>query len=185
MSLAYIKQIFLNLVDNFTNFFKYNPVIKGFVAIWFYFAGIHIYMYAVATLLILDVITGIYASYKNNLPFTSKALKQGLLEKLALYMILLLCAFTLEHVFKSIFGWQRFFVVFFVTVLITTYECVSICENILRINPQLFFLKSLIGISNKLNKSAIKFVEKKIDDAILPDDKTVVGDSIKLDEEKQ
>lgn len=159
MNYTYIKyllhKIFTALSDNM--------LVKAALSAWLFFAGIHIYLYAVGSLVVLDVVTGIYASIRNDKPFTSKYLKKGLLEKVALYLILMLAAFALEKVFKSIYPWDHFFVVFFVTVLITTYETVSVCENILIVNPNLVFLKSLITLSNKLNTSAIKYAEGKIE----------------------
>jgi len=92
-----------------------------------------------------------------------KTFKKRLLEKLALYLILLLAAFALESIFKSIFLWEKYVIVFFVTVLISTNEAVSIYENILEINPQLTLLKSLIALSKSSNKKAIEIAEKKIE----------------------
>ena len=69
----------------------------------------------------------------------------------------------MEAVLKSIFGWGSYFVVFLVTILITTYECVSICENILLINPKLTYLKSLNGLSNRMRDATIKYAEDKVD----------------------
>lgn len=165
MSYAYIKY----LLDRIFSFFD-NVVIKAIISIWLFFAGIHVYIYAVFALILLDVTTGIYASTKQGQKFTSEYLKKGLLEKLALYLILLIAAFCLETVFKSIYEWDKFFVVFFVTVLITTYETVSIFENIQVINPKLSFLTSLIKLSKSLNQSAIKYAEKKIQNVELPSD---------------
>ena len=55
-----------------------------------------------------------------------------------------------------------FFVIFFVTILISTYELVSIFENIFVINSKLSFLPYLINFSNKLNKKAISYSGGKI-----------------------
>lgn len=165
MNYPYIKY----LLDKIFNFFD-NVVIKAIISVWLFFSGIHSYIYAVFALIILDVATGIYASAKKGEKFTSEYLRKGLLEKLALYLILLVSAFFLEMVFKSIYEWEKFFVVFFVTVLITTYEIVSIFENVQAINPRLTFLTSLIKLSKSTHNSAIKYAEKKIKDAELPSD---------------
>jgi hypothetical protein len=61
------------------------------------------------------------------------------------------------------YNWDKFFVVFFVSTLISSYEAVSICENILRINPKLTFLNSLIRLSQRVSKTAIDSADKKID----------------------
>ena len=82
---------------------------------------------------------------------------------MALYLILMLVSFALEAVLKTIFHRESYFVVFFVTVLIATYECISVCENILAINPNLTFLKDIISVSERMQSQAIKIAEDKID----------------------
>ncbi|MBC7424971.1 MAG: phage holin family protein [Bacteroidia bacterium] len=175
MSLNYIKyllsEIFLSLKDNLA--------LKATVSCWLFFSGIHVYLYAVGALLVFDVITGIYASMLKGKKFTSRHLKKGLLEKLALYLILMLASFVMEAVLKSIFGWESYFVVFLVTILITTYECVSICENILQINPKLTYLKSLIGLSNRMRDATIKYAEDKVESV-----KVNISTEIKIEVEK-
>ena len=51
-----------------------------------FFAGIHIFIYGIATVIILDVLTGIYAAYRTSTTFISQILKKGLLEKIFLYI---------------------------------------------------------------------------------------------------
>ena len=143
-----------------------NYFIKLIIGVWLYFSGIHIYLEAIAALVIFDVITGIAASIKSGQKFTSEYLKKGLLEKVALYLILILSAFILEMVFKSMYQWDKFFIVFFVTTLISSYEAVSICENILKINPSLTFINSFIRLTKRINKSSIDTVDNKIDEII-------------------
>lgn len=182
MNFTYIKYILLNLFNNLTNLFKDNLVIKLMIAVWFYFTGIHVYLYCVFFLLTFDVATGITASIKKGDKFTSRYLKKGLLEKLALYIILILAAFALESVVKTIFNWEKFFVVFFVSLLISIYEVVSICENILIINPSLVFLSSIIKLSKSLNDKAIETAQSKID--AIEFDKAGKKDEVKPDETK-
>ena len=114
-------------------------------------------------MIIIDVVTGVYGSTRKGQTFTSKILKNGLLEKTLLYIFLLGASLSMEMVLKNMFDWEQYYVVFFVTVLITSCECVSIFENIFKIDPNLHFLQSLIGISNRINKTAIKYAEGKID----------------------
>ncbi|MDO9374553.1 MAG: phage holin family protein [Ferruginibacter sp.] len=163
MNHSYIEQLLLNLIENFTNFFKYNPAIKTIIAFFFYFAGIHVYLYCVFILVIFDVITGIKASMTKGEKFTSRFLKKGLLEKLALYLILILAAFFLELVLKSMYQWDKNFIAFLVTMLISTYEMVSICENILIINPNLEFLKGIIKLSKSICNKAMEVARNKVD----------------------
>ena len=42
---------------------------KALAAIWFFFTGIHMYLYAVIALTIVDVVTGVLASLKKGEPF--------------------------------------------------------------------------------------------------------------------
>jgi hypothetical protein len=162
MNWTYLQQILGKIFSVFDNIF-----IKAVAAVWLICAGIHTYLYAVAALLLFDVLTGIYASIKRGESFTTKILKKGLLEKTVLYLILMGASLAMEMVLKKIFGWENYYVVFFVTLLITTYEFVSICENIYSINPNLTYLKSLIGISNRVRDKAIKYAEDKVDTATI------------------
>ena len=114
MNLLYLKQqlskIFLSLFDN--------RIIKAILAAWLFFAGIQIYIYGIATVIILDVLTGIYAAYRTSTPFISQILKKGLLEKTFLYIFLMVTSLAMEMMLKNMFGWEHYYVVFFVTVLI-------------------------------------------------------------------
>jgi len=81
-----------------------------------------------------------------------------------LEIILLPASFSLKLVIKP-FSHGNHFLILLISVLILTYELVSIFENIYSINPNLFFLTSLIRLSKKLNKKAIEVAEGKIDGA--------------------
>lgn len=159
MSFEYIKHL---LIRTFTTISD-NIFVKSAIGVWLYFSGIHVYFYCIGALVIFDVITGIYASIKQGRKFTSEYLRKGLLEKVALYLILLLSAFAFETVFKTMYNWEHFFAVFFVTVLVTSYEMVSICENIIAVNPKFLFLNSIINLSKKISDKTVKNVEDKID----------------------
>ena len=114
MNLLYLKQqlskIFLSLFDN--------RIIKAILAAWLFFAGIQIYIYGIATVIILDVLTGIYAAYRTSTPIISQILKKGLLEKTFLYIFFKVTSLAMKMVLKNMFGWEHYYVVFFVTVLI-------------------------------------------------------------------
>ena len=138
-------------------------LIKFVIAVWIFFSGIHLYLFCITGLITMDVITGILSSVKQGKNFTSEYLRKGLLEKTALYLILILSAFALEIVFKSIYPYDHYFIVFFVTVLISSYECVSIMENILIINPSLTFINPLIRLSKRISKATEKSADDKID----------------------
>ena len=74
------------------------------MAAWLFFTCIHTYLYAVELLIVLDVVTGVYASTRKGEMFTSKFLKKGLLEKTILYIVLLGASFSMEMVLKNMFG---------------------------------------------------------------------------------
>lgn len=153
-------------IDIFTSFAE-SPVlgkcVKALIFIWVLFAGIHIYLYSIITLTILDVVTGIIASVKKGEPFKSKILRKGLIEKVILYNILIVSVFALEYVIKSALGYDTYWLVMLATMLIGTYELSSIMENLLVISPNLVFIKSLIRLTDKLRDKTVSIAENKIE----------------------
>lgn len=160
----YIKIILKNIwqfaIDNS------NGIIKALVAIWYFFAGIHMYIYAVIALSIVDVITGVLASSKRGEKFTSKKLKKGLLVKFALYLVLILTVFVLDLITKSVFHHEDFYFSFLITFLISTYEVVSILENINTIKPDIPFMSALVSIFKKMGEKSIEKMEERVDDVV-------------------
>lgn len=142
-----------------------NLFIKALLAGWMFFSGIHAYLLAIPVFIMLDVISGVFASYRKGLPVTSKKLRKGLLEKISLYMILVIAGFFLDYILKTVFPWESYYVVFLISILISSYELVSIFENLQTLNPKLRFLASLIALSKKVNDKALKIAERKIDEA--------------------
>lgn len=60
------------------------------------------------------------------------------------------------------------------SILIASYELVSIFENLQVINPKVRFLASLIVLSKKMNDKALKMADRKLDEAdIICDEKTI------------
>ena len=80
-------------------------------------------------------------------------------------MILIIAGFFLDYILKTVFPWQAYYVVFFISILIASYELISIFENLQTVNPKLRFLASLIALSKKVNDKALKIAERKIDEA--------------------
>lgn len=143
------------------------PIIgKAIAGIWFFFGGIHVYIYAVMVLVFIDVITGVIAARKKGEAITSRKLRKGLLEKLLLYMLLLLTVFVLDLVLKSVFNHTSFYFVFILTFLISTYEVVSVFENISVLKPQIPFLNALIRIFKKMGDKAVTKMEERVDDIV-------------------
>lgn len=155
----YIKlqliKLFESLNDNF--------LVKAIATGWLLIGGVHDYIFLVFTLIMLDVITGIYAAIKQLKKFVSDELKKGLLEKTALYMVLILVAFVMASTLKTIFPYDGWYIPAFVTILIASYEAVSICENILAINTKLTFIKSFIKLTNTFSDKTINNASKAID----------------------
>ncbi|MDQ2718253.1 MAG: phage holin family protein [Bacteroidota bacterium] len=150
-----------------------NYLIKTALGLWLYFEGIHNYIYYIIIFIILDSVTGIAASIKLGKKFTSECLRKGLLEKTALYLILILSGFLLESIFKSIFPYQNYYIGCIITTLICSYESVSVMENILIIDPELTFLTALIRLAKRISNMTIKTADDKLDkmDEIMKDDK--------------
>lgn len=55
----------------------------------------------------------------------------GFIQKTLIYIIMLVGVFFLEYMFKSIFSWEKFYFVFFVSVVVSSYELISIFETFL------------------------------------------------------
>ncbi|MBN9295388.1 MAG: phage holin family protein [Filimonas sp.] len=165
MNLTYAKSVLLKINSTFLNSSVGSWIIKSATAIWLYFAGIHNYLFIVFALTLLDVVTGVMASIKKGEKFKSRILRKGLLEKFLLYLIIMLAIFFLETLGKSIIQYDKFYFVFIGTFLISTYEVVSILENILVLNPKLLFISSLIKLTNSLQSKAIEKSEKAIETA--------------------
>lgn len=170
--MTYIKTTLLKVFINAANFSSYNGIIKAtLAALWVYFAGVKLYLISIPVLVILDVITGIIASKKKGIPFTSKELKKGLLYKTALYIIMLIGTLVLESLVKSIFSYSAYFLVFFISFLIGCYELISVMENILAINPNLVFIQAFIKLTNSLQKKVIDKAEKAVEEGSSPEEK--------------
>lgn len=141
----------------------YVNFIKFLLSFWLFFAGIKIYFAYIFCLILIDVATGIPAALKRKEKFTSRILKRGLLQKTALYFILMLTFFFVEKIVMSAIIYSNHYLVMVITLLISFYESVSIMENVLVLNPQLGFLKRLIGIAKKAETKTLDDLEDKIE----------------------
>lgn len=139
-------------------------ILKALLAVFYFLAGIHIYIYAVLALAFIDVVTGIAASLKKGEKFTSRTLRKGLLEKTVLYMLLLVTVFVLDMITKTVFHHEAFYFSFVITFLICSYEIASIMENVQVLRPNLPFVSALVRIFGKLHKKTIQKLEKNVDD---------------------
>lgn len=161
MDFGYIKTTAANIFNQIST---QNFLVKSIIAIWMFFTGIHVYIYAVFLLTLIDVITGTIASIKRGEAFKSKILKKGLVEKFFLYILIMIAVFVLETVAKSVIKYTAFYFVSFAAFSISCYELISILENIISINPKLTFVTSFINLTNRLQTTATDKANKAIDD---------------------
>ncbi len=116
-------------------------------------------MFTIIFLIIVDFITGAYASFKNNIPISSERIGNTI-SKFFIYNLVILSAFLLEKYIVKEIPFQRI-----ITGFIAIAEVKSILENfnkIYGINP----FKALI---NLIKKKSLKDLEETID--ILVNDK--------------
>src|SRR4051812_33572661 len=128
--LKYCLGIMSKLGQEIGNNSLYSKLLKASLAAWLFFAGIHFYLYCVLGLVVIDVITGIMASLKKGEEFKSRLLRRGLIEKLILYLLLIISIFILEIVIKTAINYTPFYLVIFSVIIIATYEISSILENL-------------------------------------------------------
>lgn len=158
-----MKHILSDLLKTLVNFFSRDGFAwKAVVAAVMYFADIHLYIIAVLCLTIIDVVTGVWAAKKRNEEITSRKLRKGLLEKTALYLILLLSSFIIGKVFQNVLHFENYYVSWILTILISVYEITSIIENSISINPNLSFLGKFKSLLNKVADKQIDNVEEKL-----------------------
>lgn len=163
-TIQYCVKTLSNIYICFANSPFLIKVAKLAVAAWMFFAGIHVYFYCILVLTTIDVVTGVAASIKKGEPFKSKILRKGLIEKGILYNVLMLSVFALEMIIKTAVEYKAFYLVLISSMMIGTYELSSIVENLILINPNLSFLKSILKMSNKIHDKTIEVAEKKIDE---------------------
>lgn len=116
-------------------------------------------MFTIIFLIIVDFITGAYASFKSNIPISSERIGNTV-SKFFIYNLVILSAFLLEKYIVKEIPFQRI-----ITGFIAIAEVKSILENfnkIYGINP----FKALI---NLIKKKSLKDLEETID--ILVNDK--------------
>jgi len=110
-------------------------------------------MFTIIFLIIVDFITGAYASFKNNIPISSERIGNTI-SKFFIYNLVVLSAFLLEKYIVKEIPFQRI-----ITGFIAIAEVKSILENfnkIYGINP----FKALI---NLIKKKSLKDLEETID----------------------
>ena len=164
MDFKYYKNLVFSIFNNFFASDKAKWIVKAAFLAFAYFSSIHIYFYAIIALSVIDCITGIWASVKQGVSFKSSILRKGLVQKFLLYNLLMISVFIIEKVLKSVIIYSKFYFVMIATMMISTNELVSICENILKINPRLLFVNKVINLTNQVQDETVNTAEKKIQD---------------------
>lgn len=154
------------LIRNLWNQFLDSGFHHGILAIWLMMGGVHTYLYTIVALTVIDVITGVWKSLRQGEPFTSRKLRKGLLEKVGLYLLLLVSVFILDKLLMGVIGHSTGYFAFIITFLISCYELTSIAENLSVLMPQIPFLRGLVRIFKKMGSSTIDKVEKNVDTVI-------------------
>ncbi|GAA4326307.1 phage holin family protein [Flaviaesturariibacter amylovorans] len=152
------------LLQKLWNQFLEGSVFKAMIAIWIFFAGIHSYVYIITALTIIDVVTGLMKAVRISDPITSRKLRKGLLEKLCIYLILLISVFFIDTLMAPIIA--GYYLSFVITVLIAFYELTSVSENLSVLMPQIPFLKGLVRIFRKLGEKTVDGLDKKVDSIV-------------------
>ncbi len=163
----YCKYILKGIWSTLKHLFDPSGIVaKALIALVMFFSSIHSYFIAVLSLVVIDVFTGLIASYKTGVPFSSRKLRKGLIEKLCLYLILLITVFFLDKLMVADLGFARFYFSFVITFLICIYEISSVFENLHKIRPDIPFIAGLLGIFKGLGDKALKSLKKRSDDLI-------------------
>jgi toxin secretion/phage lysis holin len=161
MNFSYLEHILSGLGRTFLDI-QTNWLLKGILAavtaIVGYYAGIHIYLVAIGALVLADVITGVWSSFVSGEKFSSKKLSKGLIQKTAIYLIIMAASFEIGRVMQTVIPHETMWLTFILTALILLYELTSIIENIVVINPDFYFLRRFSNMFEKV-------VEKQIGNA--------------------
>lgn len=149
----YTRYVFAGLVVTALSIkhnWTHKAIIAATTAIAGYFAGIEVYVIAIGALVVADVITGIWASFKRDELFSSKKLGRGLIQKTALYSLIMASSFVIGKVINSALPVTTYWMTWVLTLLILLYELSSVIENIVVINPDMVFLRRFSGLFEKI-----------------------------------
>jgi hypothetical protein len=161
--MLYMKNILSDLCKTFIQFFSRDGLVwKSIVALLMYFADIHLYVIAVLSLTAIDVFMGVWAARRRNEQITSRKLRKGLIEKAALYLVLLVASFILGKVMQNVLSFEKFYLTWILTLLISVYEITSIIENMISINPNLSFLGKFKKLLNSIADKQIESTESSL-----------------------
>lgn len=150
---SYIKYLLFGLLGTLVSISD-NWLRKAFIslmtAVAGYYAGIMVYLIAIGVLVVADIITGVWAAFKLGEKFSSKKLGKGLIQKSAVYLIIMAASFEIGKVMQTAIAHETMWLAFVLTTLILLYELTSIIENIVVINPDMYFLRRFSGLFEKV-----------------------------------
>ncbi|RZK12920.1 MAG: hypothetical protein EOO46_01410 [Flavobacterium sp.] len=141
-------------------------LVKGVIALVMFFSSIHSFFVIIMALVLMDVVTGLAAAYKSGEAFSSRKLRRGLLEKLCLYLMLLITVFFIDKLLVDELGFARLYFSIFITFLISIYETSSVIENMYKIRPDIPFLSGLLSIFKGMGDKALKSMKKRTDEIV-------------------
>jgi hypothetical protein len=114
-ALNYYNSLITKIYATVTSSPAYVNIIKFLLSFWLLFAGIKIYFAYIFCLILLDIVTDIPAALKRKEKFTSRILKRALLQKTALYFVLMLTFFCVEKIVMSAIIYSNHYLVMVIT----------------------------------------------------------------------
>jgi len=182
MTLIYFKSIIIKMAKFAYHLFDSTGFLyKACAAVILYFAGIHSFLGVILALVLIDVATGLIAALKKGERFSSRKLRKGLLEKMLLYLCLLITVFLADGLLLKTMGLGSYYLTFCITFLISMYELASIAENLYSIRPDIPFLGGLVGIFKTMGESALNSMKKRSEE--IADQLTDIKGRIKVEGE--
>lgn len=142
-----------------------------------YFAPIGEVFYIMLLFVAVDLVTGIWASGKQQIPRTSRRARKSV-KKLGGYMVVIILSFLIERLLPgSSFAAHRF-----VAAFVCTIELLSILENIVIITEHPVFIKIIRLIRGKASQEAlIKEILNEKNDLLPPADPPRNNDGVRDD----
>lgn len=128
------------------------------------FAPIYAHIVVILVAVLLDVMLGIIASLRKGEIFTSRRLKDGLINKTAIYGILLASFLMIEGVVMGMLGYTVFYAVGAISTMILFYELISIIEKLIVIDPRTKVLYRILKFVKKTDKKLDDVIDKKLDE---------------------
>lgn len=146
----------------FTAFVKAPFIVKIFTFLFTFLFSIwcDLYVFLVATALLVGIDThlAIKACIRSGGKYESKKVKNGLLEKLKLYLIFLILTITLDIVFKQFYNYEKHYFTYTIFAFVVLYEAGSIVESLNVLYPKNKGVKRLASMLN--------LTEKKLENGI-------------------